>query len=173
MKRVLGTSSPDGAWIKFPKVDKPLFKLFWFPYSVGGATTGAQFSGLLPPNTEVICLNSPSKQKDPSAFPTWREFADFVFPLIVRDLAETPGVRFAFVGHSFGSLVVYLMLVYLRRASHRLPEFVVVSSKRAPQLHVVSGESASIRSVHKCSYCYLQETIGCERQTTKSLGTGT
>ena len=139
-KRVVGTSSPDGAWIKFPKVDQPLFKLYWFPFSCGAATTGAQLWSYLPPRTEVICLNSPSKQRDPAAFPTWRSFADFVFPLIVKDLAETPGVRFAFVGHSFGSLVFYLVLLYMRRAAHRLPEFVVVSSKRAPQLHDENGE---------------------------------
>jgi hypothetical protein len=40
--RVPGTSRPDLLWTKFPKVDKPIFKLYFFPFSAGAATAGAQ-----------------------------------------------------------------------------------------------------------------------------------
>ncbi len=40
--RVIGTSRDDGLFTKYPKVDDPAFKVYFFPYSAGAATAGSQ-----------------------------------------------------------------------------------------------------------------------------------
>ena len=139
--RCVGQSSPGGEWIKFPRVEGgPAFKLYWFPYSAGGASSGGLFFSFLPPRTEVICTNAPSKMPNPLRYKKLSDFVDHLVPLIVADLRES-ACPFAFVGHSFGALIAYMVLVRLRTMGHRMPKFVVMASKRAPQKHVENGDA--------------------------------
>jgi medium-chain acyl-[acyl-carrier-protein] hydrolase len=129
-------------WIKFPAVDdKPRFKLYYFPFSGGGATTGNRFSNHLPGKTEVIAFNAPSKQpRGGERFPDYQTFIDAIFPELLNDLnaADCP---YALFGHSFGSLVAYLVLIKLRQCGARMPVRIFLASKSAPQLHEVNGDA--------------------------------
>jgi surfactin synthase thioesterase subunit len=70
---------------------------------------------------------------------------DYMFPILVADLSEHPDCRFGFIGHSFGSLLVWLCLVYLRRAKHRMPDAVFIASKKCPLLHEVNGNAQILK----------------------------
>ena len=82
---IRGTSGPDGMYIKFPQVERPRFKLFYFPFSGGGATTGNRFASHLPAGTEVVCFNAPSKTPlGAKRFPDWKTFVSAVYELLVE-----------------------------------------------------------------------------------------
>jgi surfactin synthase thioesterase subunit len=133
---IRGTSAEF--WVKFPQVEKPKFKLYYFPYSAGSAVSGAKFAKHLPPDTEVICFNAPSKQKNgKDLFPDFQSFLNAIFPAFLADLGDC---EFALFGHSFGSLIVYLFLVELRKkGGGKMPKFVSISSKNAPTRHKENG----------------------------------
>ena len=49
--------------------------------------------------------------------------------------------EYALLGHSFGSLIVWLLLIKLRQARFRMPKHVFIGSKRAPQFHEPFGDA--------------------------------
>ena len=150
----------DEFWVKFPAVEKPRFKLYYFPFSGGGATTANRFANHLPEGTEVIAFNAPSKQpRGAERFLNYESFVDAIFPALLDDLNKE-NCPFSLFGHSFGSLVAYLIMIKLRESGARMPVRIFLASKSAPQSHEVNGDAFFRESTYSQQREYYLEHHG-------------
>lgn len=109
----------------------PRLCLYCFPYAGGSAGIYQPWRATLDPGIDLVAVQMPARGARMSE-PAMRDL-----PEIVKRLAEvviaTPGVRFAFFGHSLGALVAFELTRYL--AAHQLttPVKLIVSGASGPQ----------------------------------------
>lgn len=107
-------------------------RLFCFPYAGGSAAVYREWGRLLPAEIQVAAVQLPGRG---SRF-TERllQRLDGVVEQLAAELAPFMDRPFAFFGHSMGALTAFELTRHLRRAGGPLPERLVVSGRRAPQL---------------------------------------
>ncbi len=107
-------------------------RLFCFPYAGGGAAVFYRWPEYLPADVEVCAIRAPGRESR-SQEPPLTDFVRFIQTLTaaIRPLLDRP---FAFFGHSLGALIAFEVARQLRREGAPLPERLLVSAYRAPQL---------------------------------------
>ncbi len=144
-------ASQRNSWI-FGARPKPAarLRLFCFPYAGGGATTYSPWVSAIAPDIEVYPVQLPGRENRVG------ERAFLQFPDLIRALSQAllPYFTqpFAFFGHSMGALIAFGLAQQLRQQQRPMPEHLLLSAYRAPQipnresLHTLS-ESALIQKV--------------------------
>jgi medium-chain acyl-[acyl-carrier-protein] hydrolase len=106
-------------------------RLFCFPYAGGNATVFSAWQQALAPDVEVCAVEYPGR---------WRRLREPPIAnlnlLVEKTLEGLGGLfnsRFAFFGHSLGSLVAFELTRTLRRRGRTGPEHLFVSARPAPQ----------------------------------------
>lgn len=105
-------------------------RLFCFPYAGSGASVFARWRTRFAVDTEIFPVQLPGRENRISE----------PVPVTVHELAAqaTEALRpmfdrkFAFFGHSLGSLVAYEIACNLQRTGYRMPEQLIASGHRAP-----------------------------------------
>ena len=123
----------SGSWWTVP-IRRPSaeLQLFCLPHAGGGAAMFVPLASLLPEAIQLQAILLPGREA------RFREPAHArMTPLIVA-LADAlaPGLagRYALFGHSMGALVAFELARELRRRGQRLPELLIVSGRRSPDL---------------------------------------
>jgi medium-chain acyl-[acyl-carrier-protein] hydrolase len=106
-------------------------RLFCFPPAGSGAAAFRLWPALLSPAVDVYRVQPPGREmrfREP-LIGSMSEYLDAMLPAILPSLEG----RFAFFGHSMGSLVAFNVARRLRRDCKRLPQHLFVSAFRSPQ----------------------------------------
>lgn len=90
------------------------------------------FASLLPETIQLQAILLPGRE---ARFrePAYRRMTDLVAAL-ADAMAPAPPDRYALFGHSMGALVAFELARELRRRGQKLPELLIVSGRRAPDL---------------------------------------
>lgn len=121
------------SWVAFVQPrQRPLLRLFCFPYAGGGASLFRSWSQALAGRVEVCPVELPGRgtrrREDP--------LEDLA--ALVPDLAEGLGPwldrPFALFGHSVGALVAFELARHLRRVRRPQPHALFLSAHRSPSL---------------------------------------
>ncbi|MBN2003123.1 MAG: alpha/beta fold hydrolase [Anaerolineae bacterium] len=130
---IISDSDLTRLWVSYPKLNPAAKRrLFCFPYAGGGAAGFYRWPEYLPADVEVCAIRAPGRESR-SQEPPLTDFTTFIETLVaaIRPLLDRP---FAFFGHSLGALVAFEVTRRLRREGAPLPERLLVSAYRAPQL---------------------------------------
>lgn len=129
-----GLAGPTGSsgWFVRSGGTAPTLRLFCFAYAGGGTSVFRGWSERLPGGVEVCAVQLPGRETR-SAEEPYRRMDALVNDLAaaVEPLLDRPFVLF---GHSMGALVAFELTRRLRRDGARMPERLVLSAFRAPQL---------------------------------------
>ncbi|HEX2091625.1 MAG TPA: thioesterase II family protein [Longimicrobiaceae bacterium] len=106
-------------------------RLFCFPYAGGGAAVFRSWSSTLPPEVQLCPVHLPGRGNRFVEPPVTR--LSVLVDLLAGELAPYLDIPFAFFGHSMGALVAFELARRLRDESRVLPEYLLVSGRRAPQ----------------------------------------
>jgi malonyl CoA-acyl carrier protein transacylase len=120
-------------WFKVSaKNPKPLFRLFCFPYTGGGASTFDPWSEKFPSEIEICPIQLPARENriNESPFTRLKPLIQTLTPLLEPYL----DVPFGFFGHSMGALLSFELARELRRKNWPAPAYLFVSSCRPPQI---------------------------------------
>jgi surfactin synthase thioesterase subunit/glycosyltransferase involved in cell wall biosynthesis len=125
-------SQPRYVW--FPGIEetasgKP--RLFCFPHAGGGASTYARWRAILP-DIAVCPVRLPGRESRLREDP-FEDMTGLVRAL-VGAIDHWLGDPFAFFGHSMGAGIAFELARELRRREKPLPQALIVSAARAPQL---------------------------------------
>lgn len=106
-------------------------RLFCFPSAGSGAASFRLWPGLLSPAVDVYRIQPPGRETRfrERLLTSMDEYVDSLLP----DLLPALGPRFAFFGHSMGSLVSFHVARRLRRDHGLSPAHMIVSAFRSPQ----------------------------------------
>ncbi|MDQ3289031.1 MAG: alpha/beta fold hydrolase [Pseudomonadota bacterium] len=113
-------------------VRNPQLRLFCFPYAGGGASTYRKWSPCLPTGVELLAAQMPGRETRLNE-PPLRDM-DLVVARLATAIEPLLDRPFAFFGHSLGALIAFELTRLLRSRGHRLPEHLVVSGRRAPNV---------------------------------------
>ncbi|MDX8483420.1 alpha/beta fold hydrolase [Mesorhizobium sp. VK24D] len=106
----------------------PSYRIICFPHGGGGVQSFRTWSGYLPDDVELICLDLPGRRKR-SAEAAIRSM-DALVPMVIEALQAYSGRPFVFFGHSAGALVAYEVARSLEEAGRPSPFLVVVSAHK-------------------------------------------
>lgn len=124
---------PSSPWIAHASqpVD-PTLTLLCFPFAGGGATFFREWGRWLGPEIAVWPIEYPGR---------WSRLRDALHVDAVElaeaaltAIGEQLPARFALLGHSMGTLVAFEFARALRRRGAQMPERLIVSSRKAPQV---------------------------------------
>lgn len=127
------TKAPS-PWFTVPQSDRPMIRLFCFPYAGGGSLTFRTWANQLGPSVAVCPAQLPGREGRlvENLFTRYQSLveaiADAIFPYLDRP--------FAFFGHSMGAIISFELARHLRRHNGPTPAHVFVSGRRAPHLSV-------------------------------------
>jgi len=107
-------------------------RLFCFPYAGGGASTYASWVNAFAPEIEVYPVQLPGRENRVKE-PPFYQFDELVQALC-EALLPYFTMPFAFFGHSMGALISFGLTQQLLKQGHPLPERLLLSAYRAPQL---------------------------------------
>ena len=107
-------------------------RLFCFPYAGGRAAVYRDWSHALPPTVDVCPVELPGRGVRASE-PPFTRLTDLV-PDLAAGLEPHLDRPFALFGHSVGGLIAFELARWLRRTNGLRPEYLFVSSHRAPHL---------------------------------------
>lgn len=107
-------------------------RLFCFPYAGGGAAVYRSWSTLLPAEIQLAPVTLRGRGSRFTEAPLER--LDEVTESLAEELAPYLDMPFAFFGHSMGALIAYELTRLLRGRGGPLPEHLLVSGRRAPQV---------------------------------------
>ena len=115
-------------------------KLFCLPYAGSSAMLYMKWKKLFEPWIELSPVECAGRGKRFSAplYQTFEEAVDDVFPLISKEIDETP---YAIFGHSLGGLIAYELCHKLSELSYPNPQHVFFSGIQAPQHVNEKGKS--------------------------------
>jgi medium-chain acyl-[acyl-carrier-protein] hydrolase len=125
-------STATSRWLATSPRQSAAVRLFCFPYAGGGSTIFHSWHAAVPRWLQICPLELPGRG---------RRFDDAPFERI-PDLVAAAGAAllpvlhqpFALFGHSFGALVAFELARWLRARGAPLPQRLIVSGHRAPQL---------------------------------------
>lgn len=120
-------------WMVYPKRSSATVNLFLFPYAGCGPNTFALWAASLPTQLQVCVMYLPGRLGR-TKFPLvtdWRDLSRKLGDAIIAE-SRRSGRPYLVYGHSFGALLAYLTLVYVREQGGPLPVALVVGSKCAP-----------------------------------------
>lgn len=107
-------------------------RLFCFPYAAGSAAVFRNWAKSLPDGIEVMAVQFPGRENrlGESGF---TRMGDLIQALetVLTPLFDRP---FAFFGHSLGALIAFELARSLQRRESIMPQLLIVSGSRAPQL---------------------------------------
>jgi medium-chain acyl-[acyl-carrier-protein] hydrolase len=132
-------------------------RLLCFPYAGAGPGVFREWPPGLPPDIEPAAVRLPGRESRLHEPPFWR--LGHLLPHLDRGLGDylagTDGRRLAFFGHSMGALLAFESARLLRRRGRDVPDTLVVSGIRAPQLAAPEGTP-----VHQLSDDHLLAGLG-------------
>ncbi len=120
-------------WIIFPQpVPEAKLRLFCFPYAGRGAGIFRNWQRELPDTIEICAVQLPGREERLRE-PLFSRFSPLINTLsqVLLPHLERP---FAFFGHSLGALICFELARELRRQKASLPQKLIVSGRRAPQI---------------------------------------
>lgn len=125
---------PD-AWLPYRKARTPpaTIRLFCFPYAGGAASMYRGWQEALPPSVEICAVQLPGREGRLREAP----IADIgkLVPLLADGLAPSLSAgRFAFFGHSMGSILAFELARELRRRGKEGPLHIFASACPAPHI---------------------------------------
>ncbi len=125
-------ATPWFSGLEDAKEGKPA--LFCFPFAGGGTMIYRSWKDSLPDHS-IVAIRLPARETrlDEQAPEDMGDLLDALMPELLRVLPE----RFSFFGHSMGAGIAFETTRRLRREGHRMPQMLVVSAARAPQLRVL------------------------------------
>ena len=117
-------------WFYTPRpLERPLLRLYCFPYAGGGASVFREWPALLPDRVELQALTLPGR----GALSDERPVSDL--RLLSRQIATLvtlqTDVPFAFFGHSMGAMLAFETARELRRRGAKLPVHLFLSACHA------------------------------------------
>lgn len=119
-------------WLKpFTKIDGKLARLICFHHAGSTPLVFRSWHRVLD-HTQVIAVSLPGRafrRNEPPA-----EKLDEICEGIVEELQLITDIPYLFFGHSMGALLAFEVARHLRQSGLRLPEKLIVSGHRAPQL---------------------------------------
>lgn len=120
-------------WIRYqkPKIDSKI-SLFCFPYSGGAASTYRTWGEKLPQQIEILPIQLPGRETRIGERP-FSKMSELI-PVLADALNPYLDKKYAFFGHSLGSLISFELARELRRRKKSLPACLFVSSFSAPHL---------------------------------------
>lgn len=125
----------SSGWLRClrPKEDA-LLRLFCFPYAGGGSAAYRAWPSRVPETVEVWAVQLPGRENRLSETP----FTELGALLAALTPAMLPALEqpFVFFGHSLGALISFELTRRLRRQAGPQPLHLLISARRAPQLHV-------------------------------------
>lgn len=128
-----GNADVSGSWWTVP-IRRPNaeLQLYCLPHAGGGASMFVPLAALLPEAIQLRAVLLPGREA------RFREPAHDRMGSLVGALADAltpePAERYALFGHSMGALVAFELARELRRRGRPLPEALIVSGRRAPDL---------------------------------------
>jgi medium-chain acyl-[acyl-carrier-protein] hydrolase len=125
--------TPLNTWMMRPRPNpQAQLRLFCFPYAGGGASMYYTWPDELPAGVEVCAINLPGREARLAEPPITR--LDPLVRALADALAPALTGRFAFVGHSLGSLVAFELTRELVRRRAPQPVHLLLSGRPAPQI---------------------------------------
>ncbi|MCR8746644.1 thioesterase II family protein [Romboutsia lituseburensis] len=106
-------------------------RIFLFPYAGGGVSSFKNWQDKFE-NTELICAQYPGRESKISEEPLNNldklisTLYDYITPLINED------IPYYFFGHSFGTKVVYELVLKIQKNNLKMPSGIVLSAGKAP-----------------------------------------
>ncbi|MCV3244042.1 amino acid adenylation domain-containing protein [Mesorhizobium robiniae] len=107
----------------------PSYRIICFPHGGGGVQSFRTWSGYLPDDVELICLDLPGRGK--RAEEAAIRSMDVLVPMVTEALRGYSDRPFVFFGHSVGALVAYEIARSLEKARRPSPFHVVVSAHKS------------------------------------------
>ncbi len=119
--------------MSYPRRKDAKMLLFMFPYAGGSPNTFSQWALRMPLSVEVNVIYLPGRMGRINVVPIkdWRELASKIGGAILSEV-HAGGQQYAIYGHSFGGLLSYLTVLYIREQGGPLPVAYMVGSKKAP-----------------------------------------
>lgn len=120
-------------WIAYRKIQKePRVKLFCFPYGGGGASIYRDWQQYLPNEIEVCPIQLPGRETRIDEKPITDIFE--LVELLSEQLKQELNVPYAFLGHSFGSLIAFELTRKIRRSGLPMPIHLFLSAFHDPKI---------------------------------------
>ncbi|HYC88907.1 MAG TPA: alpha/beta fold hydrolase [Thermoanaerobaculia bacterium] len=119
-------------WIvRYRTVPAPTVRLFCFPYAGGAASAYRGWASRFPASVDVCAVQLPGRETRLREAPL-----PHMIPVVNALLRALPldDLPFAFFGHSMGALIAFELTRALRRERRPLPEALIVSGARPPQI---------------------------------------
>lgn len=127
-----GPRATSGWFLRPKRARDPKLRLFCFPYAGGGASIFRGWPSALLDGVEIVAVQLPGREAR-VAEPAYRSMGELL-PALVEAVTPLTDVPFAFFGHSMGALTAFELTRALREDGHPLPERLLLSAFRAPQL---------------------------------------
>lgn len=107
-------------------------KLFCISHAGGSAAAYSRWQKYIDPSIEVypIELAGRGRRFYDKPYDNISEAVEDIYNIIKKDLSD----RYAFFGHSMGSLIAYELAVYISRKKTRIPEHIFFSGRKAPNI---------------------------------------
>ncbi|MCW8128218.1 thioesterase II family protein [Microbulbifer halophilus] len=112
----------------------PAYRVFCFPYAGASASLAVfrEWASFLPADVQLIAVELPGRGRRYGT-PLVRSLHSLVEQILTA-IRPLTGLPYTFVGHSIGALLAFELARAMRDKGLRLPETLLVSGKRAPQL---------------------------------------
>jgi surfactin synthase thioesterase subunit len=107
-------------------------RLVCFHYAGAGPSVFREWPRLLPPSVEVCAVHLPGRETRLREKPL-AEMSPLV-EILGEHLRPFLDLPVSFFGHSMGAVLAFEVARYQRRHGRRMPEYLFVSGRRAPQL---------------------------------------
>lgn len=141
--------SQKNRWVAFrqPKVDAQM-RLFCLPYGGGGASIYRDWQKDLPDSIEVCPIQLPGRENRLDEKPI--NNVNTLVNLLAENIQSEFDIPFAFFGHSFGSLIAFELVRYLRKHKLPMPIHLFVSAYPDPKLPAPNLDNliAKLKSVN-------------------------
>ncbi|HKP12906.1 MAG TPA: alpha/beta fold hydrolase [Blastocatellia bacterium] len=128
----MSTNNRSEWFLRAPRQARTDLRLFCFPYAGGTGAVYRSWAEYLPSGVEVIAVELPGRGRRMSEDP-FRSLPLLVEALI-PELVKLLDMKFAFFGHSMGSMIAFETARELRRRGLPQPAHLLVSGRRAPQI---------------------------------------
>lgn len=121
----------DNLWIAYrKKIEKPLCRLFCFPYGGAGASIYREWQSQLP-HIEICPIQLPGREDRLNERPL--KDMKLLIKKLSENLSSELDVPFGFFGHSFGSLIAFELTRHLREKQLPTPGHLFVSAFPDPR----------------------------------------
>jgi medium-chain acyl-[acyl-carrier-protein] hydrolase len=115
------------------RIQKPLFRLFCFPYAGGSAHLFRQWQSYFPHTLDVCLVHLPGRGARISE-PAFTRFPELI-TVLAQEIECYVNDEFALYGHSMGAMISFELARELFRRHGRGPRRLFLSGSRAPQCH--------------------------------------